>query len=47
MDPLSISASIVALLGAAATVVRGLDKLRALRNAPVELINLLNEVRES
>ncbi|PVH88072.1 hypothetical protein DL98DRAFT_648957 [Cadophora sp. DSE1049] len=46
MDPLSISASIVALLGAAATVARGLDRLRAWRNAPVELISLLNEVAD-
>ncbi|KAG4431012.1 hypothetical protein IFR05_013502 [Cadophora sp. M221] len=44
MDPLSISASIVALIGAATTVVRGLDRLQALRHAPAELKVLLNEV---
>lgn len=46
MDPLSISASIAALIGAATTVVRGLDKLQTLRHAPAELKALLNEVSE-
>ncbi|KAH7379029.1 ankyrin repeat-containing domain protein [Cadophora sp. MPI-SDFR-AT-0126] len=46
MDPLSISASIVALIGGATTVVRGLDKLQSLRHAPAELKALLNEVAD-
>tara|TARA_R110002060_G_scaffold54512_3_gene65175 strand:+ start:704 stop:847 length:144 start_codon:yes stop_codon:yes gene_type:complete len=39
--------SILALLGGVATGVRGLDKLRALRNASIGVISLLDEMREN
>jgi hypothetical protein len=44
MDPLSVSASILTLLSAAQSVLNGLESLRALGNAPAELLKLLNEV---
>ena len=43
MDPLSIGASILAILGAAATAGRTLEKLCSLRHAPDDLIALINE----
>ena len=46
MDPLSISASIVALIGAAKAVAVGLDKLASLRGAPAAVLQLNNEVSE-
>lgn len=45
MDPLSISASIVALMGAAATASKAIEKLISLRKAPEQLRQLFNEVR--
>lgn len=42
MDPLSIAASVVAIAGAAATLVRGLEKLNQLRDATGELCALIN-----
>ena len=46
MDPLSISASIAALLGAAKQIAIGLDKLASLRGAPAAVLQLNNEVSE-
>ena len=46
MDPLSISASIVALIGAAKGVAVGIDKLASLRGAPAAVLQLNNEVSE-
>jgi hypothetical protein len=44
MDPLSISASVVALVGAAAAVKKTLQKVLSLRNAPLELLCIINDV---
>lgn len=44
MDPISIAASLLTVLGAAATAGRALDHLSSLRHAPDHLIALLNEV---
>ena len=44
MDPLSIGASILAVLGATVTAGRTLEKLYRLRHAPDDLIALINEV---
>jgi hypothetical protein len=46
MDPLSFTASIVTLLGTVNGVIKGLSKIRDLRNAPDEFLDLLNEVQE-
>ncbi|MCJ1236859.1 hypothetical protein MMC14_004841 [Varicellaria rhodocarpa] len=46
MDPLSIGASVLAVLGAAATAGRALEKLCRLRHAPDDLIALINEVSD-
>ena len=43
MDPLSITASVIAVLGAASTSGAAIRKLVALRKAPEELDALLNE----
>jgi hypothetical protein len=45
-DPLSISASIVALIGATGTIAKGLRKLASLRNAPDTILALNNEVSD-
>jgi len=44
MDPLSISASVVALAGAAASALAGVQKLRDLPGASDELLWVMNEV---
>ena len=46
MDPLSITASIVTILGAADRCVKGVAKLRALKHASSELSALINEVAD-
>ena len=46
MDPLSISASIVALLGAARAAVNGLKKLRSIYHASNNLLALFNELSD-
>ena len=46
MDPLSVTAAIIAIVGAGGTVGRGLRKLAALRNAPDSLLQLNNEVTD-
>jgi len=43
-EPLSITASILAILGAAEKTGKGLERLRTLHNAPDELQYVLNEV---
>ena len=43
MDPLSITASIIAILGASTATGKTLSKLTALRNAPGDLQQLFNE----
>ena len=46
MDPLSISASILALLGAARAAVNGLKKLRSIYHASNNLLALFNELSD-
>ena len=46
MDPLSIVASCIAVAGAGGTVVRGLRKLKDLRNIPEILLAVLNEIAD-
>ena len=46
MDPLSVAASIVGILGAAGEAAKGLAKLRAFLHAPGELSSLINEVSD-
>jgi light-regulated signal transduction histidine kinase (bacteriophytochrome) len=46
MDPLSVTASILAIVGAATQVTKGLAKVRALHYAPAELSALINEVSD-
>jgi Fungal N-terminal domain of STAND proteins len=46
MEPLSLTASIIAVLTAANTVAHGLVKLRGFKNAPDELLALMNEVSD-
>ena len=45
-DPLSVTASIIAVLGAAEGVSKTLAKIRNLRHAPEELLALINEVSD-
>lgn len=45
MDPLSLSASILAVLGAAGRTSQALEQILGLRHAPAELLALMNEVR--
>ena len=45
-DPLSITASIIAVIGAAEGVGKTLTKIRNIRNAPTELLALINEVSD-
>ena len=45
-DPLSITASIVAVIGAAGGITKILGKIKNLRNAPNELLALFNEVSD-
>ena len=44
MDPLSLTASLLAILGAGGAIAKGLDKIRRLKNAPNVLLQLNNEV---
>lgn len=46
MDPLSIAASVIAILTAAGQVKKGLERLRSLKSAPQGLCALTNEVSE-
>ena len=46
MDPLSIAASIIALIGAAKQVAVGLDKVASLRGAPAAVLALNNELSD-
>ena len=46
MDPLSLIASIIALLGAGGTIAKGLGKIRRLKKAPDVLLQLNNEVTD-
>jgi len=45
MDPLSLTASIIAVVGAASATVQALEKLRRLRHAPQQILVVLNEAR--
>ena len=45
-DPLSIIASIIAVVGAAEGVTKTLAQLKSIRNAPDELLALINEVSD-
>ena len=45
-DPLSIAASIIAVIGAAERVRKTLTKIRNIRNAPSEVLALVNEVSD-
>ena len=46
MDPLSIVASCIAVLGAGGTAIRGLQKLSDLRNVPAVLMAVMNEIAD-
>ena len=45
-DPLSITASIIAVIGVAEGVTKTLAKIRHIRNAPQELLSLINEISD-
>ena len=45
-DPLSITASIIAVLGAAEGVTKMVGKLKSIQHAPTELLALLNEIAD-
>ena len=47
MDPISLAASLLTVLGAAATVGRSLERLSSPRHAPDQLVALINEVSSS
>ena len=44
MDPLSVTASVIAILGTGGVIAKGLGKTRRLKNAPTILLQLNNEV---
>ena len=46
MDPVSLTASIIAVLGAGGTITKGLGKIRRLRHCPDVLSQLNNEVTD-
>src|SRR5436190_15101892 len=46
MDPLSITVGVLTFLGAAKDTVKGLERLKALGNAPKEIQLLINEVTD-
>ncbi|KAI4232309.1 MAG: hypothetical protein LQ349_005098 [Xanthoria aureola] len=46
MDPISVAASVLTVLGAAATAGRALDRISSSRQAPEHLIALVNEVSD-
>ena len=46
MDPLSLTASLLAILGAGGAIAKGLNKIRNLKDAPAVLLQLNNEVTD-
>ena len=46
MDPLSLGASVIAIVGVTGKVIKGIRSLKALRDAPRELDDLLDEVSQ-
>ena len=46
MDPLSVGASVIAIVGVTGKVIKGIRSLKALRDAPWELDDLLDEVSQ-
>ena len=44
MDPVSVAASLLTVLGAAGTAARALEHLSNIRHAPDQLLALINEV---
>ena len=46
MDPLSLTASIIAVFGAGGTIAKGLGKIRRLKRAPDVLLQLNNDVTD-
>jgi hypothetical protein len=46
MDPLSVAASVIAVIGAANTAVKSIEKAISLRHAPSEIHALVNEVED-
>lgn len=46
MDPLSVGASVIAVVGATGKIVRGIRRLKAMQDAPKELDDLLTEVSQ-
>lgn len=46
MDPLSVGASAIAIVGAIGKVIKGIDRLKALQEAPRELDDLLAEMSQ-
>ncbi len=46
MDPLSVSASVIAVVGATRKVINGIRRLKALRDAPRELEDLAAEISQ-
>ena len=46
MDPLSLTASILTILGAGQTIAKGLDRMRKLNHAPDVLLHLSNEITD-
>ena len=46
MDPLSVGASVIAVVGATGKVVKGIRRLKAMQDAPKELDDLLADVSQ-
>lgn len=46
MDPLSVTVSVIAIIGAITTTGKGIASLRQIRDAPKELARLLSEIDE-
>ena len=46
MDPLSVGASVIAVVGATGKVIKGIGRLKAMQDAPKELDDLLMEVSQ-
>lgn len=46
MDPLSVGASVIAVFGATGKVIKGIHRLKALRDAPRELDDLIAEISQ-
>lgn len=46
MDPLSVGASVIAVVGATGKVIKGIHRLKTLHDAPRELDDLLAEVSQ-